>query len=78
MNKKVINIITNVVGFNLKDTIIEVVEKDGSLKHLKGGISSTIHVSSPQMIEHKECNPNWFTNFNQSLLDKIKDYHKNN
>ena len=78
MSKNIINTITNVIGFNLKDTITEVITQDGTIKHLKGGIKSTVSVGIPQPIIHKECNPKWFTNFNQSLLDKIKDYHKNN
>lgn len=78
MRKNIINTITNVIGFNLKNTITEVVGEDGKIKHLKGGIRSTITAVIPQPIIHKECDLKWFTNFNQPLLDKIKDYHKNN
>ena len=73
-----LNTITSVIGFNLKNTITKVIESDGTIRLLKGGIRSTECVFTPQPIVHKECNPKWFTNFNQALLDKIKDYHKNN
>lgn len=74
---KDLNTITNVIGFNLKNTITKVIENDGTVKLLKGGVSSTVSVFKPKPIIHKECNIRWFTNFNQTLLDKIKDYHKN-
>ncbi len=78
MSRSMINTITNVIGFNLKNTVTKVVETDGTIKLLKGGVRSTVSAVKPQPIVHKECNPKWFTNFNQTLLDKIKDYHKNN
>ena len=57
---------------------IEIVEPDGTIRQYKGGVRCTC---VPDVVEHilsKECNPKWFTNFNQALLDKLRDYHKNN
>jgi hypothetical protein len=71
-------LIKSVVGFEHKDVPTEIVEADGTVRLYKGGIRSTY---VPDVVEHilsKECNPRWFTNFNQALLDKLRDYHKNN
>ena len=35
MSKNIINTITNVIGFKLKNTITEVMGEDGKIKHLK-------------------------------------------
>ena len=78
MSRNVYNVITSVIGFNLKDTVIEVVEENGEVKLLKGGIKSTVSEYEPQPIIHKECNTRWFTTFNHDLLNKIKDHHKIN
>ena len=76
--KNTLNIITNVIGFKLKDTITTIINPDGTIKMLKGGVRSTVRPINVEPISHKECNKKWFTNFNQDLLDKIVDYHKNN
>jgi hypothetical protein len=71
-------LIKSVLGFEHKDAPTEIVESDGTVRLYKGGIRSTC---KPLVVEHivtKECNPKWFTNFNQALLDKLRDYHKNN
>lgn len=71
-------LIKSVVGFEHRDVPTEIVEPDGTIRLYKGGIRSTC---VPEVVEHilsKECNPKWFTNFNQALLDKLRDYHKNN
>ena len=68
----------SVIGFKHKDTPTQIIESDGTIKFYKGGIRSTYSCGEIKQIQHKECNPKWFTNFNQSLLDKIRDYHKNN
>lgn len=70
--------IKTVMGFNLKDTVTETVDENGEVKLLRGGVKSTVCEVTPEPILHKECDPKWFTTFNQALLDKIKDYHKNN
>jgi hypothetical protein len=78
MIKEEFLLIKSVIGFDFKDVPTEIVESDGTVRLYKGGIRSTC---KPQDVEHvitRECNTKWFTNFNQSLLDKIKDYHKNN
>jgi hypothetical protein len=72
------NVITSVIGFNLKDTVTEVIDENGEVKLLKGGIRSTVSEHEPQPIMHKECNTKWFTTFNQRLLDKIRDHKYNN
>jgi hypothetical protein len=70
------NLITSVIGFNLKNTVTEVIDENGEVKLLKGGIRSTVSEHEPQPIVHKECNIKWFTTFNQALLDKIRDHQK--
>lgn len=77
MNRKVGNVISSVIGFKLKGIEIKVVEPGGELKTLKSGIRSTLCHCEPQPIMHKQGGTKWFTNFNQQLLDKIRD-HKNN
>ena len=71
-------LIDSVTGFKLKGIITEIIEADGSVRKYTGGIQSTYCCPDKEQIQPKECNPRWFTNFNQALLDKIRDYHKNN
>jgi hypothetical protein len=78
MNRGVFNLITSVIGFNLKDTVTEVIEPNGEIKLLKGGIRSTVCECEPEPITHKECDVKWFTSFNQALLDKIRDHQNIN
>lgn len=68
----------SVMGFEHKDVATEIIESDGTVRHYKGGIRSTYSVGDTKQVTPKECNPKWFTNFNQALLDKIRDYHRNN
>lgn len=68
----------SVIGFKHRNTPIKIIESDGTIKMYNGGIRSTYSFGETKQIQHKECNPKWFTNFNQPLLDKIRDYHKNN
>lgn len=77
MDRGASNVITSVIGFRLKGIEIKVVEPNGEVKVLKGGIRSTVCDCEPQPIVHKQSGTKWFTNFNQQLLDKIRD-HKNN
>jgi hypothetical protein len=78
-------LIDSVIGFTLKGITTEITEADGSVRKYTGGIRSTyVHINDlidsgePERILPKECNPKWFTNFNQALLDKIRDYHNTN
>jgi hypothetical protein len=72
------NLITSVVGFKSKDTAIEVIDGNGDVRLFRGGIKSTFCACDPEPIVNKECDTKWFTNFNQRLLDKIRDYKKIN
>jgi hypothetical protein len=76
--RHVVNVITSVIGFKLKGIVTEVVEPNGEVKLLKGGIRSTVCAVEPEPIVHKECDTKWFTNFNQHLLTKVRDYQKIN
>jgi hypothetical protein len=78
MSRSDFKIFDSVMGFKHKDVATEIIEADGSIRHYKGGIRSTYKSGELAHITPKECNPKWFTNFNQALLDKIKDYHRNN
>lgn len=71
-------LIKSVIGFEHKDVATEIVEVDGTIRLYKGGIRSTYKPKDVEYVITRECNTKWFTNFNQSLLDKIRDYHKNN
>jgi hypothetical protein len=71
-------LIESVIGFKHRDIPIQIMENDGTTRQYIGGIRSTYCCGDVNRIIPKECNPKWFTNFNQKLLDKIKDYHKNN
>jgi hypothetical protein len=78
MDRSSCMIFKSVIGFKHKDVPTEIVESDGTVRLYKGGIKSTC---MPAKVEHtipKECNPKWFTNFNHDLLNKLRDYHKNN
>lgn len=65
-------VINSVLGFNLK---ADLVDKDNNpiLTGAKSVIPNNIAELRPRHIDKK-----WFTNFNQSLLDKIIDYKKYN
>jgi hypothetical protein len=78
MSRSSFNVFESVIGFEHKDVATVIVEDDGTIRHYKGGIRSTCTACETKQISPKECNPKWFTNFNQALLDKIRDYHKNN
>lgn len=78
MARNEFKIFDSVIGFKHKNTITKIIESDGTIRNYTGGIRSTYLYDKVEQIAHKECNPKWFTNFNQVLLDKIKDYHKNN
>lgn len=78
MSRSDFKIFDSVIGFEHKNTPIKVVETNGTIRNYVGGVRSTYCCGERKQIIPKECNPKWFTNFNQALLDKIRDYHKNN
>ena len=78
MSRNSFLVFDSVMGFEHKDEPTQIIEADGSIRYYKGGIRSTYKSGELVHITPKECNPKWFTNFNQALLDKIKDYHRNN
>jgi len=65
-------LIKSVLGFNLKADILD---KDGN--PILIGAKSTIPDSISEF-KHRSIDKKWFTNYNQSLLDKISDYRKYN
>jgi hypothetical protein len=78
MSRSEFKIFHSVIGFKHKNTPTKIVEANGTIRNYVGGIRSTYSCGEVRQIEHKECDKKWFTNFNQVLLDKIRDYHKNN
>jgi hypothetical protein len=78
MSRSDFKIFDSVIGFKHKKTPIKVVETNGTIRNYVGGVRSTYCCGEVNQIIPKECNPKWFTNFNQALLDKIRDYNKNN
>ena len=78
MSRSDFKIFDSVIGFKHKNVATQIVESNGTIRNYVGGIRSTYCCGEREQITSKECNPKWFTNFNQALLDKIKDYHKNN
>jgi hypothetical protein len=67
-----IKVITSVLGFNFK---IELVDKDSN--PIPTGAKSTMPDDFAEF-KNRNTNRNWFTNFNQPLLDKIIDYRRYN
>ena len=65
-------LIKSVLGFNLKADILD---KDDN--PILIGARSTIPDSISEF-KHRSIDKKWFTNYNQSLLDKISDYRKYN
>ncbi len=72
------NLITSVIGFKLKGFKTLVLNDDNTQTTLVGGIRSSVYPNEICQPLHKEVNKKWFTNYNQKLVDKIKDYHNNN
>ena len=68
-------LISSVLGFNFN---IEL--KDADDKLLPKGIKSTCYACSDESasIGTKLTNRRWFTNYNQALLDKIRDLRRLN
>jgi hypothetical protein len=65
-------IINSVLGFNFE---ADLVDKDNN--PISTGLISTIPNHYAEL-KPRNINKNWFTNFNQPLLDKIIDYKKYN
>jgi hypothetical protein len=65
-------VIGSVLGFNLKADLVDV-DNNPILTGAKSTIPNDFAKLKPRNI-----NKNWFTNFNQGLLDKIIDYKKYN
>jgi hypothetical protein len=67
--------ISNVLGFDFN---LELVDRDGEL--VKSGIQSTCAPETDELpnIGNSFGNTRWFTNFNESLLSKIRDYKRLN
>ena len=65
-------IITSVLGFNLKADIVDLNDN-----LLPTGIKSTYFPDNIEPIAPKMVNKKWFTSFNDSLLNKIRDARTN-
>ena len=67
--------ITNVLGF---DFDLELTDRGGEL--VKTGIQSTCIPNTNELpsIGNNYGNVRWFTNFNESLLNKVRDYKRLN
>jgi hypothetical protein len=65
-------VINSVLGFNFK---ADLVDRDNN--PIPTGARSTIPNDFAEL-KSRNINKNWFTNFNQGLLDKIIDYKKYN
>ena len=66
------NLIKSVIGFNLKADILDI---NGLV------ISTKLRTVYPKVFERqtsKPLNKKFFTNFNEDLLNKIKDYKRIN
>lgn len=66
------DVINSVLGFNFK---ADLVDKDNN--PIPTGAKSTMPNDFAEL-KPRNINKNWFTNFNQPLLDKIIDYKKYN
>jgi len=68
-------LITSVLGFNFNTEL-----KDAQDKTLPTGIKSTCYACSDELpsIGTRLSNRRWFTNYNQALLDKIRDLRRLN
>jgi hypothetical protein len=69
-----INVIHSVLGFNLKT---EIFDNDG--QPIKTGAKRIDYISSETPnVGTKIGGETWFTNFNEALLSKIRDYRRRN
>ena len=67
--------ISSVLGFNFN---LKLIDRDGQL--VRTGIQSTCHPETDELpnIGNNYGNVRWFTNFNESLLNKVRDYKRLN
>ena len=67
--------ISNVLGFDFN---LELIDRDGEL--VKSGISKTCTPDTDELpnIGTSFGNTRWYTNFNEPLLSKIRDYKRLN
>ena len=70
-----VDVIDSVLGFDLK---AEIFDNEGNL--VRTGIKSTCHPETKELpsIGNNYGNVRWFTNFNESLLNKVRDYKRHN
>jgi len=70
-------IISSVLGFDLSMELL--LPEEGKI--LRGGVRSSVYPTSDEgrvNIGKDSDKTKWFTNYNQSLLDKIRDYQNRN
>ena len=68
------NIITSVIGFDFKSNLVD---NDGQL--IRTGARRIDYLSSETPnVGTKIGGESWFTNFNEPLLSKIRDYRRRN
>ena len=75
-----LQVIDSVLGFDLSMDLL-VPEEDGQYKVFKGGVAKTLHPDSTKgrvKIGSILPSKSFFTNFNEGLLQKIKDYQRRN
>lgn len=71
--RAVTDIIDSVIGFNLK---VEIVGQDG--KPLSTGVKTTWPEEWATQMNVRQSEPRFFTNFNQALLEKVRDFKSRN
>jgi len=68
------NVIKSVLGFDFNVTVTYLNEEGKEVPICKGCRSVMYNGDEPAQIGVAVTKGNFFTNFNQALLDKIKDY----
>jgi len=73
------NIITSVIGFDFKSNLVD---NDGQpIKTGARRVNNYLPSDTPEdapSVGTKIGGENWFTNFNEPLLSKIRDYRRRN
>lgn len=69
-----INVIDSVLGFNLKT---EIFDNEGNPLKTGARVVTTTTTDAPN-VGTKIGGERWFTNFNEQLLNKIRDYRRRN
>jgi len=65
----------SVIGFDFN---LQLVDRDGELVKTGFTRGDTSHITELPQIGNNFGNTRWFTNFNESLLAKIRDYKRLN